>query len=59
MRFAGTIPVWTLNRMTRPWPRRANAAAYFMADRACGVKSVGKRIVFKEDMVFLVWVRGR
>src|SRR5438132_4708 len=50
IRFAGTFAVCTLNKTTRPRPPRANAAAYFNAERACGVKSVGKRMFRKEDM---------
>src|SRR5205807_5533642 len=50
IRLAGTFAVWTLNSTTRPRPSRANAAAYFNAERACVVKSVGKRMFLNEDI---------
>src|SRR2546425_1440314 len=50
IRLAGTFAVWTLNSTTRPRPSRANAAAYFKAERACVVKSVGKRMFLNEDI---------
>src|SRR5437867_11688521 len=50
IKLAGTFAVWTLNSTTRPRPSRANAAAYFKAERACVVKSVGKRMFLNEDI---------
>src|SRR5258705_13978290 len=57
-RFAGTLALCTLNSTTRPPPLRANAAAYFKAARACGVKSVGKRI-FLNGYMGMEWYTGK
>src|SRR2546429_6800115 len=54
IKFAGTLPVCTLNSTTRRPPARANAAAYFKAERACGVKSVGKRMFLNTEMCLVL-----